>query len=257
MYSTSAHKCAEIRLSAFTTTGNYNSRAQQFFPTFRRHIRTTNTTKLGSKDIEKVSAPLIYLLSLNFTLNLNGPKSSWYNFQKLAVGYWNSLNFETQPNLMYIKTGHRFLTDKGQLIFPGPPIRVVAGDPIRDISIGDTDNEIVGGGGWNSLHYSDALRTTGVGVSDNEPQLSLVSTVETLVENNIKQILEGFFHLWCANAREFLHFSGFLVSGIAEMDTETNGGQKIRNFYIAMTSILSSVIIIMIICALGYKCYRK
>lgn len=60
---------------------------------------------------------------------------------------------------MYIyRTGHRFLTDKG-ILFPGPPIRVVSGDPIREISISDTDNDVIGGSSWNSpytaLQYID------------------------------------------------------------------------------------------------------
>lgn len=33
------------------------------------------------------------------------------------------LTISISPTAMYIKSGHRFLSEKGQLVFPGPPTR--------------------------------------------------------------------------------------------------------------------------------------
>lgn len=42
------------------------------------------------------------------------------------------------------------------------------------------------------------------------------------------------------------------------MDNDNqNGGDKIRRFYISMTSILGAVILFMIICGCIYRCYEK
>lgn len=41
------------------------------------------------------------------------------------------------------------------------------------------------------------------------------------------------------------------------MDAENTGGQKIRHFYISMISILSSILMVMILCGMGYRCYKK
>lgn len=81
---------------------------------------------------------------------------------------------------MFIKFGNRFVTDKGQILFPGPPIRVAAGDPITDLSIGDTDNEILGGSSWNA--YSETRIVQDLPETDTGGSL----------HNDIQQFLEGF-----------------------------------------------------------------
>lgn len=135
---------------------------------------------------------------------------------------------------MYIKSGHRFLSDKGQIIFPGPPTRSPA------------------------LYY----QTSTVPATTTSTTTTMATPPGGVSDENGNYI--GSFRTRMEHFREslsvFLCFASLAVPDMWQSKSTTGSdmlSDKIQMFYIYITVTITSVFIIVVLGIFGYMCYKR
>ncbi|XP_055611337.1 uncharacterized protein LOC129757947 [Uranotaenia lowii] len=119
---------------------------------------------------------------------------------------------------MYIKSGHRFLGDKGQIVFPGPPTR-------------------------SSYSFSYTNPPTTIGSS------SSTTTAEPI------SILPDFAAVGMPDADDDSNYIDMWRSKSAQSSDMLS--DKIQMFYIYITVTITSVFVLILLGILGYMCYKR